>query len=166
MKRTLAIAAASLLVGCGTGRQLLEETVREVNEKAFNGEMTCTAGFCERHEAARSNSVYDASKDEIRIDGGWIWEPSIYFKGVVAYEMIHAWQARYRKDGKPAHDAQFFELRDRVAKSLGIPVWAIPDGTKPDKLDATRQMARLDARLNCQRTDWGQAGWVTCHIDR
>ncbi len=165
-KGLLAVAGVSLLVGCNAGRQMLDETAREVNEKAFNGEVTCNVGFCERDEVARSNSLYDPAKDEIRIAGGWIWEPSVYFTGVVAYEMIHAWQARYRKDGKPAHDAQFFEMRERVARQLDIPVWAIPDGTRPDKLDATREMAYLDARLSSGRSDWGQAGWSTCSVGR
>ena len=165
-KGLLALAGVSLLAGCGTGRQMLDETAREVNEKAFNGEVTCNVDFCDRDEVARNNSLYDSAKDEIRIAGGWIWEPSVYFTGVVAYEMIHAWQARYRKDGKPVHDAQFFEMRERVARQLDIPVWAIPDGSRPDKLDATREMACLDARLSSGRSGWGQAGWSTCSVGR
>jgi hypothetical protein len=155
-------AVFSLLVGCNAGQQLLEETAQEINVKAFNGEISSAVKFCSRDEARRVHSLYDMEKDEIRIAGDWLWEPSYYFQGVVAYEMIRAWQRRYREDGKPVHDSMFYAMRAQVAKDLDIPIWAIPDGSRPDKLDATREMAHLDKWLNSTRARFESSpGWPT-----
>jgi predicted SprT family Zn-dependent metalloprotease len=150
-KTILAAAGMAVLAGCSAGRDLLDDTVREVNETAFGGEITSRVDFCSSVESRQVHGVFDPKKDEIRLAGEWIWEPSIYLKGAVAHEMIHAWQYRYGKNDKLEHDEEFQAQRTRVADLLGIPLWAIHDGSRPDKIDASRQMATLDASFDAMR---------------
>lgn len=177
----LALACAVAISGCGTATVWLKDTADEVNVAAFEGKVDAVVVFCDRHTNPacwkHHGYYYTATSltgSCIHIAPEWYWEPGIYFRGIIAHEMIHAWLImRGEHDPAKAHDWQFDRERTRVAKALDIPVWAIPNGKREDKLDATRKMAYLESYMQSQidavhgisHRETGGAGWPTTSYD-
>jgi hypothetical protein len=179
--KTLALALALLaLSACSSVRtQYLADDVAKVNREAFNGTVRCDVKYCDRWGSPncwQHHGLYVIGTTQIHIAPEWYWEPRIYHLGVIAHEMIHASldQSGREKSEKECHSWLFRQERDRVAKALGIPVWAIPDGRHEDKLDASRKMAYLSHHFEIFRQealgvhsihDWSTAGWPTQQYD-
>ena len=175
MKRILPLLLV-LLAGCTFGRDHLLDTAREVNQTAFDGKIKAEIVYCNRRqhpECWSHHGLFDPSSPVpvIHIAPEWAWEPDWYYRGILAHEMIHAllYQTGEEKVQAHPHSWRFKQERERVAAALNIPVWAIPDGKHEDKLDATRDMAYLEASFNAMRmekhgvimTSPGTAGWPT-----
>ncbi len=146
-----------LLVGCsGIRKGYLADDVQQVNQIAFQGKVDASVKYCDRYRDDDScwehHGLYVPLTHEIHIAPEWYWEPHVYHLGVVAHEMIHAWldQSNQEENQRTCHSWLFRQERDRVARALRIPVWAIPDGRREDKLDATRHMAYLERYMQYQ----------------
>lgn len=155
----LALAVAILCGGCGVAKSYLQDTAAYVNDQAFQSKVKAEVVFCDRHKdpSCWKHQGYYYPETSltgrlIHIAPEWYWEPEIYFQGIIAHEMIHAWLG-IRGEANPdrIHDWKFQDERERVAKALDIPLWAIPSGKKGDsKLDATRMMAYLERYMQAQ----------------
>jgi hypothetical protein len=161
--------------GCGAGRAYLVDNAAEVNQKAFDGKLDYTIHYCDRDNnpgcwAHHGLCVINGKKADIHVSPEWLWESEWWMKGVIAHEMIHAYLevSGLEKSEKNIHGWKFKEERRRVAAVLGIPVDAIPDGKRYDKLDATRTVAYLSWDLENMRRrmsgglairDYSSAGW-------
>jgi hypothetical protein len=162
-------------MGCSYSREYLRETADDVNKAAFDGKVQYTIDYCDRHNNVacwRHHGLYVPSVKTIHIAAEWYWEPYIYYQGVIAHEMIHAFldQTHQEASEPHPHSWRFRQERERVAKVLDIPEWAIPDGKKSgDKLDATRKMAYLEQWELAERNrvhgivsaNVGSGGWPT-----
>jgi hypothetical protein len=144
------LGAVLLSTGCSLGARRLEDTAGEVNEKAFGGTISCRVVFCSGYDSTVPHTgLFDWEANIIHIKDGWLWEPDMFLKGIVAHEMIHAYLYNCSKmlPGDP-HTAAFLEERRRVAGVLKIPVWAIPNGTTIDRLQITESLRDLDATMD------------------
>jgi hypothetical protein len=175
VKKALLLTLA--LAGCGTATSWLKDTADEINTAAFAGKINATVIFCDRHDNPvcwkHHGYYYTATAFSgpcIHIAPEWYWEPNLYFRGIIAHEMIHAWLVqRNESDPQKAHDWKFDQERERVAKALDIPMWAIPNGKREDKLTATQKMAWLEAYQQSQvdavhgicHRETGGVGWPT-----
>lgn len=169
------VPALLLLVSCTTASDHLRSTFDEVNVSAFNGEIKAEICYCNRHihpECWKHHGLFVSGPPvQIHIAPEWYWEPDIYYRGVIAHELIHAFLFITNQEGSESHPHswRFRRERERVAKALDIPVWAIPDGVHEDKLDATRTMAHLEKSFNAMRdrvhglpvASPSTAGWPT-----
>jgi hypothetical protein len=168
------LAFAALATGCVSIRtEYLADDVAKVNKLAFDNKVRCDVRYCDRWNAPycwQHHGAYIIGTTSIHIAPEWYWEPRIYHVGVIAHEMIHAYldQSGQEHSEKECHSWLFRKERDRVAKALDIPVWAIPDGRREDKIDASRQMAWLSAHFDNFRNstrglsgghDMSTAGW-------
>ena len=181
MRRFLTILLAVSCFGCAWTREYAKDymvsTADEINKAAFDGKVQFSICYCDRDQNAdcwRHHGLYVPAGKTIHIAPEWYWEPYIYFQGVIAHELIHAQldQTHQEASEPHPHSWRFRQERERIAKVLGIPEWAIPDGKKSgDKLDATRKMAyleqyaqaQLDAIHGCRFSHWASAsgGWPT-----
>jgi hypothetical protein len=176
MNRLLLLAL--LLVGCSSGADFLRDRADAV-QAALKPSEPVVVVWCSRSnpDCAHHHGYYYPATGlkpaTIHIATQWLWEPEIYVKGVIAHEMIHHILAvRGIKPGQLPHGREFQDERERVAKLLDIPVWAIPNGRRIDKLDATRDIAELEAWLEANRPHgagyWADpmtAGWPTQAYD-
>jgi hypothetical protein len=157
----LLLLLALALCGCSSPSRLLREEAREQNRLAFDSKVTATVHLCKPYapECAGHHGYWYPDKNEIHLAWQWEFEPSIYLRGALAHEMIHAYLTACKYAGTPGkiHDWKFQQERERVAPLLGLPVWAIPDGKKIDKLDASWDLAELDAFLLLSRERAGLA---------
>jgi hypothetical protein len=175
MMSFLALATAMALVGCSSVRtNYLADDVKTVNDLAFDGKVKVTVKYCDRcqdMQCWKHHGLYVPGRELIHIAPEWYWEPRIYHLGIIAHEMIHASLSQRHMEASETHPHSYLfrEERDRVAKALDIPVWAIPDGRREDKLDATRHMAYLERFAQAQtdavhgigHRETGGAGWPT-----
>jgi hypothetical protein len=164
-----------VLAGCHSIRtNYLADDVKEVNDVAFGGKVQVTVKYCDRCVDAKCwthHGLYIPGQRLIHVAPEWYWEPHWYHLGLVAHEMIHAYLDQTGKEKYEVHPHSYLfrQERERVAQALGIPVWAIPDGKREDKLDATRKMAYLERYMQAQidavhglcHTETGGAGWPT-----
>lgn len=161
MRTLILVLAVAVLCscGCGSAKSYLRETADEVNAQAFGGKIDAVVVFCNRdkEKACWKHQGYyypetSLTRREIHIAPEWFWEPDMYFRGIIAHEMIHAWlDMKGESNPDRIHDWKFQHECKRVAKALDIPLWAIPSGEKGDsKLDATRMMAYLEKYLQAQ----------------
>lgn len=178
MKTLLPIMLA-LLCGCASVRtNYLASDVKEVNDLAFEGRVQVEVRYCDRCTDMKCwshHGLYIPGRRLIHISPEWYWEPHWYHLGIVAHEMIHAFldQTGQEKSEATPHSWIFDNERTRVAAALGIPVWAIPNGKRDDKLDATRKMAYLERYMQANvdaihglcHTETGGAGWPTQNYD-
>jgi hypothetical protein len=150
---------ALVLVGCSSPATQLRETATDINKAAFDGKITANVHLCKPNDpaCASHHGLWDAAKDDIHIAWQWEFEPYIYLQGAVAHQMIHAYLSGigYSSMSGKVHDWKFQAERARVAAALDLPVWTIPDGKKIDKLDASRDLAQLEAWLEKARASVG-----------
>jgi len=161
MKRLLVALLAFFCVGCAWTREYAKDymvsTADEINTAAFDGKVQFSIWYCDRDRDVKCwkhHGLYVPSGKTIHIAPEWYWEPYIYFQGVIAHELIHAQLDQTHQEAcEPhPHSWRFRQERERVAKVIGIPEWAIPDGKKSgDKLDATRMMAYLERWEKAER---------------
>jgi len=177
--KTLLVLALAIFCGCASVRTgYLADDVKEVNDLAFAGKVQVTVRYCDRCVDVKCwshHGLYIPGRRLIHIAPEWYWEPHWYHLGIVAHEMIHAFLDQTHQEASEAncHSWIFSNERERVAKALGIPVWAIPNGKREDKLDATRKMAYLERFMQSQidaihglcHTETGGAGWPTERYD-
>jgi hypothetical protein len=174
MRAFLILVAVVLLSGCGYRKSYLQDDVDDINRLAFAGKVDVHVTYCQRYQHPgcwKHHGLYVLATHDIHISPEWAWEPHWYHMGVIAHEMIHAYlhQTDQEASESTCHSWLFRKERDRVALALSIPVWAIPDGKRIDKLDATRKMAWLEAYQQAQidavhgicRRETGGAGWPT-----
>lgn len=173
--KSLAAVLALAALGCASIRSdYLASDVEEVNRLAFDGKITAAVRYCDRYDTStcwRHHGLFVPATNRIHIAPEWYWEPHIYHLGIVAHEMIHAKLHAERKEAGQAHPHSYLfrQERERVAQAIGIPVWAIPDGRRYDKIDSTRLMAHVERTYEAMilRTRGvpyrysGDAGWPT-----
>jgi hypothetical protein len=153
------LIALLALVGCASPARLLREEAQEQNRLAFEGRVTATVRLCKPHatECQDHHGLWDPQRNEIHLAWQWEFEPDIYLRGALAHEMLHAYLTalHYQYVGGTTHDWKFQAERERVAKALDLPTWAIPNGRKCDKLDCSLEMAALEANLARMRWSMG-----------
>jgi hypothetical protein len=132
------------LVGCTCGRDLVNDAQREVSRQAFDGRyMDKPIVFVTDRQGE-----FDFTNQTMRLHGAWVWAPSIYLKGIIAHEMIHAdLFAKGLHDPKAPHNWQFWNERRLVANALDIPVWVIPSGKEETWIDVQGSIAYCEAMI-------------------
>jgi hypothetical protein len=148
-----------VMAGCASPARRLREEADAQNKTAFNSKITATVHLCKPHDPACAghHGLWSPTKNDIHLSWQWVYEPSIYLRGALAHEMIHAYLTACQYAGTPGkvHDWRFQQERERVAPLLGLPVWAIPDGKRIDKLDASWDLAALENFLSASRASAG-----------
>jgi hypothetical protein len=116
----LMVVVLLLLTACSSGADYLR-TQRE----AVGIPHDYRVDWCAHDHAAYCN--WDSKT--ICINRAWLWQPSMFIKGVLVHEYCHTL-------GYSDHSPLFVAACNREADRIGIPRWAVPRNGEINRLEA------------------------------